>query len=63
MNGEEPLIPNHVNSLYRSISRTASGVMVSVLTSSVVDSRFEPLSYQTKDCRIGIFASPLSKQH
>ena len=28
--------------------------MVSVLTSSVIDSKFEPLSCQTKDCKIGI---------
>ena len=37
--------------------------MVSVLASSEVDRGFEPLSGQTKDCKIGIFASPLSMQH
>jgi hypothetical protein len=31
-----------------------SGVMVSVLTSSAVDSGFEPRSGQTKDYKIGI---------
>jgi hypothetical protein len=40
------------------------GVMVSVLTSSVVDRGFEPRSGQTKDYEINIFvASPLSTQH
>ena len=37
--------------------------MVSVLASSEVDRGFEPRSGQTKDCKIGIFASPLNTQH
>jgi hypothetical protein len=32
-----------------------AGVMVSVLTSDVVDRGSEPRSDQIKDCRIGIF--------
>jgi hypothetical protein len=40
-----------------------SGVMVSVLTSSVVDRGFEPRSGKTKDYEIGIVVSPLSTQY
>jgi hypothetical protein len=38
------------------------GVMVSMLASSEVDRGFEPRSGQTKDCKIGIFASALNTQ-
>ena len=40
-----------------------SGVLVSVITSSAVDRWFEPRSNQTKDYKIGSFASQLSTQH
>ena len=40
-----------------------SGVMVSVLVSSVVDRGSEPRSGKTKDYKIGICCSPLSTQH
>jgi hypothetical protein len=39
-----------------------SGVMVSVLASSVVDHGFEPRSSQTKDYQFGICCSPLITQ-
>ena len=39
------------------------GIMVSVLTSSVVDHGFEPRSGQTKDYKIGICCFSASTQH
>ena len=40
-----------------------SGVMVSVLTLSVVDGGFEPRLGQTKVIKLAFVASPLSTQH
>jgi len=40
-----------------------SGIMVSMLTLSVVDREFEPLSGKTKDHKIGICCFSTKEQH
>jgi hypothetical protein len=49
--------------MWKTFQGTPHRVMVSVLTSSVIDHGFEPQSSQTKDKNKVFVASPLSTQH
>ena len=52
-----------MNRYFKCLHNLIGGVMVSMLTSSVVDCDLEPRSGQTKDYKITISGSPLSTQN